>query len=83
MGLGLGFCSGTVRLKRPQRGTKDTKGTYTTCAFVQWELNMKDPIMDICDLVRETSYSIHRYLRSGHLEKVYENCSFIGCERRQ
>jgi len=29
--------------------------------------------MDLCDIVRETSYSIHRYLRSGHLEKVYEN----------
>src|SRR6266436_6552714 len=34
---------------------------------------MRDPIMDLCDIVRETSYSIHRYLRSGHLEKVYEN----------
>jgi GxxExxY protein len=29
--------------------------------------------MDLCDVVRETSYSIHCYLRSGHLEKVYEN----------
>jgi len=35
---------------------------------------VKDPIMDLCDVVRETSYSIHSYLRSGHLEKVYENC---------
>ena len=35
--------------------------------------DMKDPIMDVCDIVRETSYSIHPYLRSGHLEKVYEN----------
>jgi GxxExxY protein len=35
---------------------------------------MKDPIMDLCDIVRETSYSVHRYLRNGHLEKVYENC---------
>jgi len=35
---------------------------------------MKDPIMDLCDVVRETSYSVHRYLRNGHLEKVYENC---------
>ncbi len=34
---------------------------------------MKDPIMDLCDIVRETSYSIHQYLRSGHLEKVYGN----------
>ena len=35
---------------------------------------MKDPIMDICDIVRETSYSIHQYLRGGHLERIYENC---------
>ena len=35
---------------------------------------MKDPIMDLCDVVRETSYSIDRYLRNGHFEKVYENC---------
>jgi GxxExxY protein len=27
----------------------------------------------LCDVVRETSYDIHRYLRNGHLEKVYEN----------
>lgn len=28
---------------------------------------------ELCDLVRETSFAIHRYLRCGHLEKVYEN----------
>ena len=27
----------------------------------------------ICDLVRETSFAIHRFHRNGHLEKVYEN----------
>lgn len=30
-------------------------------------------ILELCDVVRETSFAIHRYLRSGHLEKVYEN----------
>ena|ERR1051326_1467269 len=35
---------------------------------------MRDPILDVCDIIRETSFSIHQYLRSGHLEKVYENC---------
>jgi GxxExxY protein len=35
---------------------------------------MKYPIIDLCDVVRETSFSIHCYLRSGHLEKVYANC---------
>ena len=27
----------------------------------------------LCDVVRETSFDIHRFLRQGHLEKVYEN----------
>jgi len=30
-------------------------------------------IFQLCDMVRETSFSIHSYLRNGHLEKVYEN----------
>ena len=30
-------------------------------------------INELCDIVRETSFAIHRYLRNGHLEKVYEN----------
>jgi GxxExxY protein len=27
----------------------------------------------LCDLVRETSFAIHRFHRHGHLEKIYEN----------
>ena len=30
-------------------------------------------INELCDLVRETAFAIHRYHRHGHLEKVYEN----------
>ena len=30
-------------------------------------------IRRICDVVRETSFAIHKYFRYGHLEKVYEN----------
>ena len=30
-------------------------------------------INELCDVVRETSFSIHCYHRNGHLEKVYEN----------
>lgn len=29
-------------------------------------------VNELCDIVRETSYAIHHYLRNGHLEKVYE-----------
>lgn len=28
---------------------------------------------ELCDIVRETSFAVHRYLRNGHLEKIYEN----------
>jgi hypothetical protein len=30
-------------------------------------------IFHLCDIFRETSFGIHKYLRSRHLEKVYEN----------
>ena len=32
-----------------------------------------ESINSLCDLVRETSFAIHRYHRHGHLEKIYEN----------
>jgi GxxExxY protein len=32
-----------------------------------------DNINELCDIVRETSFAIHKYHRNGHLEKVYEN----------
>jgi GxxExxY protein len=28
---------------------------------------------ELCDIVRETSFAIHKYHRNGHLEKIYEN----------
>ncbi len=34
---------------------------------------MKDPVFQLCDRVREASFSLHRHLRHGHIEKVYEN----------
>lgn len=30
-------------------------------------------VFELCDIVRETGFAIHEYLRNGHLEKVYEN----------
>jgi GxxExxY protein len=30
-------------------------------------------IMELCDIVRETAFAVHCYLKNGHLEKVYEN----------
>ena len=30
-------------------------------------------IFGICDIIRQTSFDLHKFLRNGHLEKVYEN----------
>ena len=37
--------------------------------------NVRDQveINKLCDMIRETSFGIHKYFRSGHLEKIYEN----------
>jgi GxxExxY protein len=32
-----------------------------------------DTINQLCDVVRETSFSLHKYHRNGHAEKIYEN----------
>ena len=34
---------------------------------------MKDPIFQLCDVIRETGFSIHNYHRHGHVEKIYKN----------
>jgi GxxExxY protein len=36
-------------------------------------VNPPSDVFRLCDLVRETSFALHRYLGPGHLEKVYEN----------
>lgn len=33
----------------------------------------QDEVFKLCDKVREISFELHRYLRHGYLEKVYEN----------
>ena len=30
-------------------------------------------ILTLCNIVRQTSFEIHTYLRSGHREQIYEN----------
>lgn len=32
-----------------------------------------DSVNELCDVVRQTAYELHTYLKHGHLEKVYEN----------
>jgi GxxExxY protein len=41
--------------------------------FVPFVANLPMTIFDVCSVVRETSFQIHRYFRSGHLEKIYAN----------
>lgn len=36
-------------------------------------MKAQQEIFQLCDQIRETSFALHRYLRHGHLEKVYEN----------
>ena len=33
----------------------------------------KNRIFELCDVIRETGFAIHKFHRFGHLEKVYEN----------
>src|SRR5439155_866325 len=30
-------------------------------------------VFELCDIIRETGFAIHNFLRNGHLEKVYRN----------
>jgi len=30
-------------------------------------------ILTLCDVIRQTSFEIHKYLRAGHRESIYEN----------
>jgi GxxExxY protein len=34
---------------------------------------MPTDVYQLCDTIRQTAYALHRFLGSGHLEKVYEN----------
>ncbi|MBI4178799.1 GxxExxY protein [bacterium] len=33
----------------------------------------EEDILKLCDVVRQTAFELHTFLRHGHLEKVYEN----------
>lgn len=37
------------------------------------EPHKEENIFTLCDVIRETSYAIYKYLRSGHREIIYEN----------
>lgn len=39
-------------------------------------------IFQVCDQVRETSFALHKFLRHGHKEKIYENGLFNRLRRQ-
>ncbi len=43
---------------------------------------MDNDIKELCDIVRETSFAIHKYHKNGHLEKIYENALFHRLKKR-
>jgi GxxExxY protein len=47
----------------PQKGAKDARKI----------MKSQTEILRLCDLIRDASFSLHQYLRHGHLERVYEN----------
>lgn len=55
------------------------RGKAPVCCFrvdeskqKEYDMN-KDQLNLLCNEVRESGYELHRYLRHGHLEKIYEN----------
>lgn len=36
-------------------------------------LKIKDPVFQLCDVIRETAFAAHKFHGPGHLEKIYEN----------
>jgi GxxExxY protein len=37
------------------------------------DIDRTNDVFRLCDVVRETSFAIHKFLKQGHLERVYEN----------
>jgi hypothetical protein len=36
-------------------------------------MSQEQTAFELSDLIRETAFALHKHLRLGHLEKVYEN----------
>ncbi|RLE30672.1 MAG: hypothetical protein DRJ61_12435 [Acidobacteria bacterium] len=65
---------GEISHKKAQKSTKRRKKEkLATKRHEKAQESRWEDINELCDLVRQTSFEIHQFLRSGHLEKVYEN----------
>jgi GxxExxY protein len=73
-------CAEGISHKKGTKSTKGMKGSNHRSPLLAEILrpgdsNAQDPadINNLCDVIRETSFEIHKFFRSGHLEKSYEN----------
>lgn len=61
--------------KKAQKSQKSWNGNghERIAAGPKESMKTDDEIFQLCDRIRETSYELHRFLKHGHLEKIYEN----------
>jgi len=69
--------------KKAQKAQKEMQSSNQSSSLLEAILRTEPTtvpnagqINKLCDVIRETSFEIHKFLRSGHLEKVYENALF-------
>src|SRR5258708_33533307 len=73
-------CEGWDSHKKAEKAQKGMQESSHRSPLIEQMLRHEDPsahdhgdINRLCDLIRETSFEIHKFLRSGHLEKIYDN----------
>jgi len=73
-------CTRIISRKKAQKAQKECKrltiqvgSSKNLLRPEEQQLRDHAEINKLCDIIRETSFDIHKFLRSGHLEKVYEN----------
>lgn len=56
-----------------RKEAQKTQKTIEPHSPVEIVMRQWNTVFELCDIVRETGFAIHQYLRNGHLEKVYRN----------
>jgi GxxExxY protein len=70
---------GLISRKKAQKAQRMQESDYRSPLLDKvvrpGDANVRDhiEINRLCDTIRQTSFEIHKYFRSGHLEKIYEN----------
>ncbi len=66
---------------RGRRSLRFINEGVATKSTKRHEKMLWENVNQLCDLVRETSFAIHKYHRCGRLEKVYENALAHGLRK--